>query len=35
MLVNDSDLFKFLLIHSLFLSYFVELKFPVKCTDDS
>ena len=34
-LVNDSDLFKFLLIYSLFLSYFAELKFPVKCTDDS
>ena len=34
-LFNDSDLFKFLLIHSLFLSYFAELKFPVQCTDDS
>ena len=33
--INDSDLFKFLLIYSLFLSYFAELKFPVKCTDDS
>ena len=34
-LVNDSDLLKFLLIHSLFLFYFAELKFPVQCTDDS
>ena len=34
-LLSDRDLFKFLLIHSLFLFYFAELKFPVQCTDDS